>query len=226
MTPSGKMDLRRHKSVYTDERRTEIATAVRQWYFALKKPRNRKAQDLAGTSVQSITRWRDSGSLKPKYMAKLWELTDNPAFLLSEAERALSQRRSYEIPENVPTQEQWAAIHGPEPPSRSLITDIVLAEGEEPSAADFPENVVVKMVTASVAIITGGLIQMEGVLSVHGTKLVSKQVRQRAGALIFRLISALEMKPSDFEHVPMAETDPDVLASWAKVLASLSENPE
>ena len=224
MTPSKERDLRRRKSVYTDERLAEIRAAVRQWYFSLEKPRNKRAKALAETSVQTITRWRDGGGLKPEFMARLWRLTQNPTFLLTEIEKELSERRSFIVPEGVQTRESWDARHGPEPPLKVVVTDVVSVEEGEPSLSEIPVGIVAKMVTANLAIITGGLLQIEELLKVHGTKLVTKQVRQRAGALIFRLIAALKLESSDFEHVSMAETDPEILASWAKVLAALSDN--
>jgi len=223
MAPSSGLDLRRRKSVYTAERLAEINVAVNQWYLAYKKPRNAKAKIDAKATVQTITKWRDGKGLKPEFMARLWRLTGNPAFLLTEVEKELSERRSFLVSEDVPTREVWASRHGPEPPPKGTIRDLIPRE-EDPALSEIPVGIIAKMVTANLAIITGGLLQIEELLKVHGTSLVTKQARQRAGALIFRLIAALKLRSSDFEHVSQLETDPDILASWAKVLASLSDN--
>ena len=224
MTPSNGMDLRGRKSIYTDSRLSMISTAIRRWYYALREPRVVRAKAEAQTSMQTITRWRKGGGLKPEFMARLWEVTRNPVFLLTEVELELATRRKFVIPEGIPTREEWDVLHGPEPPSKVAVTELVPEEEEDFSLSEIPVGIVAKMVTANLAIITGGLLQIEELLKVHGTKLVTKQVRQRAGALIFRLIAALKLESSDFEHVSMAETDPEILASWAKVLAALSDN--
>lgn len=222
MAQSGGLDLRRRQSVYTDERLAAITAAVNQWYFALAKPRNVKAKAQAQTSNQTVSRWREGGGLKPVFMARLWRLTQNPVFLLTEDEKRLSARRSYEIPKDIPTREVWDSQQSIPPLAGSREPAIKDVLGGEPSLEDLPGGAVAKMVIANTAIMTGGLLQIEELVKAHGKGLATKQVRQKAVALIARLISTLGLSPSDFEQVSSAETDPGILASWSKLLSTLS----
>ena len=205
----------------------EIAGAVQRWFDSLETPKNKTAQALLGVSHRAISRWRrDGGAPSPIYMQRLWNLTGDEAFLLTQAERATFLTKNKEVPTyNFPDLESWEAkkekLSRPPPKAESSGEDSQVSES---SFGDLPADAVGKMITASMAIVQGGLMQLEVLLRARPTA-VNATMKQKSASFVARLIKAFALTGDDFKQ-PEIENDPRFLQGLAELLNALNYSKE
>lgn len=216
------------RSAYSVERLLAIGQAVSEWFDNLDPPRDQTGPELLGVRMQAIYQWRVKGrGPRPLNMFKLWQLTGKPVFLLTETEREIFLHRNVEVPEGYPTLEAWQENPVPPPaladPAREpkAPEEEVQAVLTQPKPEEIPDEVIPKLVTASLAIMQAGLVQLETLL-VNSRQLRTKPMKQKAVMVILRLIKALGLTVDDFHQDIERETDPAVLRGLEEVLGKVT----
>jgi len=203
MIAKSKADSRLRRSVYSEARLKEISQAVVEWFQGLTVPRNAMAKRITGASHNAIHHWRNGKGVRPVFMYALWKNTGNSVFLLTKEEYQSWTDRNREIPADFPTLEEFQL------------------EKSGPSKEVVPQTAVSKMLTASLAILLGALVQIE-TLTANDSLAVSSQMRTKTAGLILRLVKAMSLKSEDFKKTIQAETDPAVLREWEKFLKQIT----
>ncbi len=213
-------------SVYSDARLVEIGEAISSWFSGLERPKNITAQNLLEVAHRSIYRWRNGGGPSPIYMARLWALTQNPTFLLSRAEKDAFSKGNKQVPsEDFPDREVKVRAS-----SATAAKVVPTGLDQSPEVLEFLKDLKVlssgattKMVTATMAIMQGGLMQLESLVSELGVSIITASTKQRAALFAMRLIQTLALSREDLQAHSEPETDPGRLQEIESVLSNLTQ---